>query len=108
MTHTPGVTIESTIESIKREILADAELAACKTFAELHDHCDANVLGTSEELFASFARDEDDEITDEACDALNTVQDAIGAWLLNRWANAPAARLLFQAMQDRITRYTAA
>lgn len=85
---TPSITIESTIESIKREILADADLAACKTFSELHDHCDANTLGTSEELFGSFARDDDDdEISDAACDALNAVQDAINAWLLNRWAN---------------------
>ena len=32
-------------ESIKKEIKADSELLACTSFEELHEHCDANMLG---------------------------------------------------------------
>lgn len=32
-------------ESIKEEIKIDPELMACTSFEELHEHCDANMLG---------------------------------------------------------------
>jgi hypothetical protein len=61
------------IAAIKKEILEDAVLADCKTFAELHDYCDANMLG-----FESMPEFDDDE---KMIDFANAGMDAIDAWL---------------------------
>jgi hypothetical protein len=63
------------IAAIKKEILEDTVLADCKTFAELHDYCDANMLG-----FESMPEFDDDE---KMIDFANAGMDAIDAWLRN-------------------------
>lgn len=40
--------VQSYVDSIKTEILANPVLAACTSFTQLHDHCDANMLGDIE------------------------------------------------------------
>lgn len=61
------------IAAIKKEILEDTVLADCKTFAELHDHCDANMLG-----FESMPEFDTDE---QMIDFANVGMNAIDAWL---------------------------
>jgi len=61
------------IESIQDEILADAQLSLCTSFAELHDFCDANVLGDIEER--TFATSE------EMITFANEGMNAIDLWL---------------------------
>jgi hypothetical protein len=61
------------IAAIKKEILEDTVLADCKTFAELHDYCDANMLG-----FESMPEFDDDE---KMIDFANEGMNAIDAWL---------------------------
>jgi hypothetical protein len=61
------------IAAIKKEILEDTVLADCKTFSELHDHCDANMLG-----FESMPEFDDDE---KMIDFANAGMNAIDAWL---------------------------
>lgn len=41
-----------TAKSMIAAILPRADLMACQTFAELHDHCDANILGDVEAMTA--------------------------------------------------------
>ena len=64
------------IDSIKSEILRDAQLSLCTSFAELHDFCDANVLGDIEER--EFATSE------EMFDFANEGMNAIDLWLKTR------------------------
>jgi hypothetical protein len=66
------------IAAIKREILQDTVLANCKTFAELHDYCDANTLG--EECLPEFLT------TNEMIEFANKGMDAVDAWLKERAA----------------------
>ena len=61
------------IAAIKKEILEDTVLADCKTFAELHDYCDANMLG-----FESMPEFDTDE---QMIDFANAGMNAIDAWL---------------------------
>src|SRR5262245_8935650 len=37
--------IAECVKSVKAEILKNPKLAACKSFSQLHDFCDANMLG---------------------------------------------------------------
>lgn len=37
--------------SIIKEVMTDDELSSCSTFDELHDYCDANCLGLTEQAF---------------------------------------------------------
>jgi len=63
------------IAAIKKEILEDTVLADCKTFSELHDHCDANMLG-----FESMPEFDTDE---QMIDFANAGMDVVDAWLRN-------------------------
>ena len=63
------------IAAIKSEILEDNVLANCKTFSELHNHCDANMLG-----FESMPEFDDDE---KMIDFANAGMDVVDAWLRN-------------------------
>lgn len=66
------------IAAIKSEIIEDNVLANCKTFAELHNYCDANALG--EEYLPEFPT------TNEMIDFANKGMDVIDAWLKERAA----------------------
>jgi hypothetical protein len=66
------------ISAIKSEILQDTVLSSCKTFAELHDYCDANALG--EEYLPEFST------TNEMIEFANKGMDVIDAWLKGRAA----------------------
>ena len=68
-------TVESVTASIIAEIKNDDVLVACKNFAELHDHCDANMLGCSEELLET-------EGTERALAILNPAQNEVNLWLI--------------------------
>lgn len=63
------------VAAIKKEILEDTVLADCKTFAELHDYCDANMLG-----FESMPEFDTDE---QMIDFANAGMDIVDAWLRN-------------------------
>jgi hypothetical protein len=64
------------IASMVDEIITDSELFACTSFSQLHDYCDANVLGDIDSR--EFAN------TEEMIDFANTGMDAIDAWLKGR------------------------
>lgn len=79
-------TAQEVADSIIADIQNRPELAACKTFSELHDHCDANVLGDSEALL--------DKLPHEAAIALlNQAQEIVNKWLCGR-INPTASRAL--------------
>jgi hypothetical protein len=61
------------IEAMKQEIAQDTVLASCKSFSELHDHCDANMLGF--EYLPEFSS------TNDMIDFANKGSDAIDQWL---------------------------
>jgi len=42
---------DALVASIHAEIDASPALSSCKSFSELHDHCDANCLGEQETFF---------------------------------------------------------
>lgn len=52
------------------EIVNDPRLMGCKTFSQLHDHCDANMLGDADKLLDTFPQS-------QAFDAVNIVQASI-------------------------------
>jgi len=51
-------------------------IATAKTFSELHDYCDANILGPSEAILETFGGD-------YACDVMNDAHDIVNDWLAN-------------------------
>lgn len=63
------------IEHIKQEEV----LMACKSFSELHDHCDANVLGCVEEDFEALGTDFVAET--KYYQLLQEAQDLVDSWL---------------------------
>ena len=65
------------IAAIKREILQDTVLSDCKTFAQLHDYCDANMLGF--ECLPEYV--EGTDMTERTMDFANQAQTAIDQWL---------------------------
>ena len=76
-----------TARSMIREILARPELVACRNFSELHDHCDANILGDVEEMtkegeaHRTAADDPEVGITGWANDVHNAATLIIDAYL---------------------------
>jgi hypothetical protein len=66
-----------------------ANLLMCNSFSELHDCCDANLLGDSEKLLDecghTWGKDEakDDEARGRAVDILNIAQAIVDLWLKN-------------------------
>ena len=60
------------IEAIKHEIMMDTVLSDCKTFSELHDFCDANMLGSE---YLPF------DTAEDMIDFANKGMDAVDAWL---------------------------
>lgn len=72
--------LDTTVARAKREILADIREgrlpASVQTFAELHDHVDANWYG------GAFADDWSNEFgIDRHCNFWNRVQDTLSRWL---------------------------
>ena len=68
--------IQEYVESIKNDILSDRKLALCTSFGELHNYCDANVLGDIEERHF--------DTTDEMINIANEGMDIVDAWLRDR------------------------
>ena len=54
--------IEQLAKSIEAEIYNEG-LADCQSFEELHDYCDANMLGDSPEM---FMQDDGEQVVDAA------------------------------------------
>jgi hypothetical protein len=67
-------TVAYVANSIIAEIKKDEVLMACKSFSELHDYCDANCLGCSEELLDVFE-------FERAIKLLNAAQTEVHRWL---------------------------
>lgn len=68
-------TVEYVAINIIEEIQQNPVLLACKSFVELHEHCDANTLGCREKLF--------DEIgMNRALPILNDAQHEVALWLV--------------------------
>jgi len=68
-------TVEYVASSIITDIKSCKILKVCKNFKMLHDHCDANVLGCSEELLDAMD-------TEKAIDILNAAQSEVNLWLI--------------------------
>ena len=74
---------------------AKANLLDATSFSELHDYCDANMLGDQEKLLGEFGHTGEDDATDEAAlskavDVLNHAQDIVDYWLKSRHAGIQA------------------
>lgn len=69
--------VHFTVESMKNDIAEDPRLLACRSYSELHDHCDANLLGCSEWAFETFG-------ADYHVDVFNAASDIVSAWLKDR------------------------
>lgn len=70
-------TVEYVTDTIIADIRKDPTLLACKSFPELHDHCDANCLGCQEALV--------DELGIYwALPILNDAQHKVSLWLVCR------------------------
>lgn len=68
-------TVESVAATIIEEIKSDKTLLACKSFVELHDHCDANCLGCQEALLEELGMQ-------GALPILNAAQHEVNLWLV--------------------------
>ena len=68
-------TVEHITKTIVEEIKKDPVLLACKSFVELHEHCDANTLGRQEALFDELG-------TKRAIPILNDAQHEVSLWLV--------------------------
>ncbi|AXQ64378.1 hypothetical protein L3Y19_gp005 [Gordonia phage Neville] len=67
--------------ALKEEIAEDDRLSVCKSFSELHDHTDANMLADAERGLIEQRFPED-----EVLDIIAASQDLINIWLANgRW-----------------------
>ena len=80
-----------TAKSMIAAILPRPDLMACQTFSELHDHCDANILGDVEEMTygegeAHRVPSDDPEvgITEWACRVYNAAVQIVEAWQRGR------------------------
>jgi hypothetical protein len=76
-------------ESIIAEVAAHPEWMGARSFAQLHDFCDANVLGEQEAFLASCGWTGQDDANDSAAlaastDVLNDAQTIVGHWLATR------------------------
>lgn len=65
-------------KTIIADIWWDAKLSAAKTFSELHDYCDANMLGAQATIV-----DESGDVNEWA-DVLNAAQDIVDIYLRTR------------------------
>jgi hypothetical protein len=80
-------TVPATVEAIKAEItelITDGTVpATVKSFSELHDYVDANML--AEDIFPAQPDFDDDDAVqdwfDKAIEILNPAQDVVSAWL---------------------------
>jgi hypothetical protein len=68
--------IQEYVDSMKKDILSDRKLALCTSFSELHNYCDANVLGDIEERHF--------DNTEEMISFANEGMDIIDTWLRER------------------------
>lgn len=84
--------VKPTVDRMKLEILADVQAGkvavSCLSFAELHDHVDANEYGSfcddevSDKLIEHFGgRDSEGGMPEGMLRFLNTVQDAVHWWM---------------------------
>lgn len=71
--------VEHLVSRIKAEILglvAEGRIpATCASFSELHDYCDANMLGGGDNI------DVDSQEFQDFCEQLNIAQNAVDAWI---------------------------
>ena len=87
-------TAEQLAESIKAEVIALRDTcripATCSSFSELHDYCDANCLGDSEQLFEAIVTEsatdkEHDAKLAQVWEIADPAMDIVDAWLKNGW-----------------------
>jgi hypothetical protein len=73
-----GYVIDSVAEAIKNDVLQlcrDVPAAReARSFSDLHDYCDANLLGDAEDIYNHIG-------ADRACDVLNAAQTIVDEWL---------------------------
>lgn len=63
--------------SIILEIEEHGVLRGCKSFSELHDHCDANALGCQGEEWSHYAEHDQEAIMER----LNEAQNMVDFWI---------------------------
>ena len=76
-------------KTIIAEVLRNPEWLAARSFSELHDHCDANMLGEQEAFLLSCGWTGQDVAKDAealaaSTDVLNDAQTIVGHWLAAR------------------------
>lgn len=84
--------IKECIKSVKAEILSDKRLRMCEKFADLHEHCDANMIGKMSEASDKFPGMEN------WCAQLNEVMFRVNKWMRTRsdkWDIRLAKKALF-------------
>lgn len=90
----PGHDIDAHIAAVKAEVqegIADGSFpVTIRTFSELHDYADANMLRGLGDSLSPLDVDEDDEDAQQALsDIFNLVTDAVSAWLAAGRTDAP-------------------
>lgn len=80
--------LEAMIARIKSEVIqliqAGTVPTTCASFSELHDYCDANMLGGGEDI------DVESREWADFCEQLNLAQNTVDAWLKAGGHNRPA------------------
>jgi len=76
-------------KTIATEVVASPELIKAQTFAELHDHCDANCLGEQQAFLDSCGWTGNDDAKDQealnaSTNVLNGAQTIVDYWLRAR------------------------
>jgi hypothetical protein len=67
---------------------AMGQLPFVRTFADLHDHMDANVLLLNH-VPDVFGRDANGDVSEDQVGIENLVSDMVNKWLIERWDNDP-------------------
>ncbi len=83
--------ITSAVVAIQSQISymnAMAQLPFVRTFADLHDHMDANVLLINH-VPQIFPRDAEGDTDPRQVDVENRVSEMVNAWLIQRWDTDP-------------------
>ena len=81
-----------TAQSMIVVIMARPDLYACQNFCQLHDHCDANMLGDVEaliaegEAFRTAADDPEVSVTGWTLAVTNAAMEIVNAWMGGRAA----------------------
>ncbi len=87
-------TAETLAQTIIEEIKTRPDLMACKSFSELHDHCDANCLGDQEAVWdhhvgtGEMSNEEHSERMERFSNIADPAQTIVDEWLAAKGKDA--------------------